>query len=67
MNIPTIIYLQHDPGGDTTWCDDKINDDDIEYIIIDEYNNVVAENLRLRNELEQWRMVAITNGDRYGR
>lgn len=65
MKIPTIIYLQYDPGGDTTWCDDKINDDDIEYIIIDEYNNVVAENLRLRNELEQWRTVAIT--DRYGR
>lgn len=30
---PKEIYLQFDPdGGETTWCEDKINDDDIEYV-----------------------------------
>lgn len=29
---PKTIYLQYDPDGETTWCDDKINDDDIEYV-----------------------------------
>ena len=31
--IPTKIYLQYDPDGETTWCADKINDDDIEYVL----------------------------------
>ena len=29
---PKTIYLQYDPDGETTWCEDKINDDDIEYV-----------------------------------
>lgn len=48
MNIPADaperIYLQHDPendGGpfadasDVTWCADRINDNDIEYVRVD--------------------------------
>lgn len=26
------IWLQYDPEGETTWCQDKINDDDVEYV-----------------------------------
>lgn len=26
------IWLQWDPEGETSWCQDKINDDDIEYV-----------------------------------
>ena len=57
---PTIIYLQNsiDDNGiwynDTTWCVDQINDDDIQYIIASKYKSVVAENARLREELNKW-------------
>ncbi len=57
---PTIIYLQNsiDDNGiwynDTTWCVEKINDDDIQYIIASKYKSVVAENVRLREELNKW-------------
>lgn len=30
---PETIYLQYDPEGETTWCEDQINDDDIEYLL----------------------------------
>jgi hypothetical protein len=29
---PKTIYLQYDPDGETTWCEDRINDEDIEYV-----------------------------------
>lgn len=57
---PTVIYLQNsiDDNGawykDTTWCEEKINDDDIQYIIASKYKLVVAENARLREELNKW-------------
>lgn len=31
VNIPEYIYLQFDPGGETTWSDKRINDNDLEY------------------------------------
>ena len=31
------IYLQEDTDGEATWCQDKINDDDCEYIRADKY------------------------------
>ena len=31
------IYLQEDTDGETTWCQDKINDDDCEYIRADKH------------------------------
>ena len=30
--VPKTIYLQYVPGGYTTWCANKINDDDVEYV-----------------------------------
>ena len=54
--IPERIYLQVDPEDDpedildpgysldgTTWCAEKISDDDIEYIRISEYARVVSD------------------------
>ena len=43
MKAPDRIYLQIDPDGEgafyqideTTWCQDKINDNDVEYIRAD--------------------------------
>ena len=29
---PKTIYLQHYPDDLVTWCEDKINDDDVEYV-----------------------------------
>ncbi len=29
---PNVIYLQWAPDGETTWCQDKINADDVRYI-----------------------------------
>ena len=37
---PEKIYLQIDPDewiGGTTWCEDRINDSDIEYIRADQH------------------------------
>lgn len=47
------IWLQYDPTGDeTTWCQDKVNDDDFEYVsaealkdamdVVDELGKVLA-------------------------
>ena len=41
------IYLQEDTDGETTWCQDQINDDDCEYIRADKYATLKLENLRL--------------------
>lgn len=44
VDAPKRIYLQHDPekdggafkeGHEITWCTDKINDNDIEYVRAD--------------------------------
>lgn len=29
------IWLQWDPEGETSWCQDKINEDDIEYVRVE--------------------------------
>lgn len=45
--IPEKIYLQWDygdPGWETTWCVDKINDDDLEYVS-DERGYAVVMNI----------------------
>jgi len=43
-NIPKKIYLQVDEIGvfnDATWSEDKINDNDIEYVESDLYNEML--------------------------
>ena len=53
------IYLQnyfedfgyYDDG--CTWCEDKINDEDIEYILQSEYDKLRAENEKLREALRE--------------
>ena len=38
MGAPNRIWLQSwsdDPGVETTWCADRINDDDVEYVRVD--------------------------------
>ena len=57
LKPPQKIYLQdycedYLSDGNTTWCDDKQNDDDIEYILRSEYNALRAENERLREALK---------------
>ena len=48
---PEIIYLQYDPDGETTWCEDKINDDDIEYVLKSSAEAAEARVYELRNIL----------------
>jgi len=52
MGNPDRIYLQYDPDGETTWCEDKINDDDIEYVIATKLAQAEAEIARLTRLLE---------------
>ena len=47
MEFPKRIYLQNDLGGETTWCENKINDDDIEYVYI-----IASEFTQMRKEIE---------------
>lgn len=34
VDIPEYIYLQINPDGETTWCEDRIDPYDIEYKIV---------------------------------
>ena len=53
------IYLQHDPDYTTTWCKDKINEDDIEYTKGNRYQ--IA-----REVYKEWLLVkGETNSDGY--
>jgi hypothetical protein len=42
-DAPGTIYLQYDPEGETTWCEDKINDDDIVYVLATELEQLRAD------------------------
>jgi hypothetical protein len=55
MNIPDKIYLQIEDETEVTWCVDRINDTDVEYLRVDRYkslrnlyNDVVARNKTMR-------------------
>jgi len=66
LKPPQKIYLQdycedYLSDGNTTWCDDKQNDDDIEYILRSEYNALRAENERLREALRE--IIALDDGN----
>ena len=52
--VPKRIYLQYDPDGETTWCEEMINDDDIEYVIASELTQAKAELGRLRGLILNW-------------
>lgn len=41
------IWLQNNPDEDTTWCQDKINDEDIEYTRADLYASLERRNEEL--------------------
>jgi len=61
--IPEKIYLQVDGEpwtelGGITWCQDKINDTDVEYVIVDMVNRSRAAN---KNLLDQIIKIAIAN------
>lgn len=48
LKPPRKIYLQdyckdYLSEGNTTWCDDKQNDDDIEYILQSEYDATIQQ------------------------
>ena len=53
--IPKRIYLQYDPDGETTWCEEMINDDDIEYVIASELGKANAKIEILKAALENLR------------
>jgi hypothetical protein len=53
---PKQIYLQaydSDSYDDNTWCVDRINDEDIEYILQSEYDQLKSENEKLKEALEK--------------
>jgi hypothetical protein len=44
------IWLQsggEDPTDEATWCQDKINDDDVEYVLAEDYDNMLAKSLEI--------------------
>jgi len=52
---PKQIYLQayeSNSYDDNTWCQNKINDEDIEYILQSEYDQLKAENDKLVEALQ---------------
>lgn len=63
-NLPQKIYLQvgfeHDEGDDfndletseISWCDDRIDDTDIEYVLLAKFQELQAENKKLRDLLD---------------
>lgn len=53
--VPKRIYLQYDPDGETTWCEEMINDDDIEYVIASELGKANAKIEILKAALESLR------------
>ena len=58
MTPPKRIYLQADSnfpvdtGEEVTWCVDEINDTDTEYVRLDVYEELRAENAALRSRLD---------------
>ena len=68
--VPERIWLQSDddPESDwfaeliVTWCQDKINDEDVEYILATKYAEMEAENERLRKKLHDILLVDTTDG-----
>ncbi|MCB0081497.1 MAG: hypothetical protein KDE47_11215 [Caldilineaceae bacterium] len=40
---PKRIYLQDNGGGDTTWCEDRINAFDVVYVRLDLVNDLLYE------------------------
>ena len=53
---PKQIYLQayeSDSYDVNTWCQDKITDEDIEYILQSEYDQLKSENEKLKEALEK--------------
>ena len=51
-DMPKLIYLQIEDGvgefdelGEATWCVDKINDSDIEYMLVDKNFRRMLDNL----------------------
>jgi len=60
-DIPETIFLQIDEYGkdaksfkelETTWCTDKLNEDDIEYILKSKYNELKQQKAELKELLD---------------
>ena len=79
MDVPKRIFLQ--TGGDNcfgneiddlefdsspTWCTEKINDDDAEYIRYDKYAHLQAENARQRKLIDDVRDIMDDANDSHG-
>lgn len=56
------IWLQTEAEstGEMTWCEDKINDDDVEYVRVDLFIKLEAENERL-NKAFDWSAVKVAD------
>jgi hypothetical protein len=59
-DAPGTIYLQYDPDGETTWCEDKINDDDIVYVLAADLEQVRAD----RDSESRWAKEYLARADR---
>lgn len=53
MKSPNIIYLQIHEFPDTTWCMDRINDDDVVYVRADELEKL-KKALHIYADKENW-------------
>ena len=48
------IYLQYDPTGhESTWCQDKINDDDFTYVAVTELEKANKEIEQLKEKINE--------------
>lgn len=50
QQAPEVIYLQYAPDGETTWCEDKINKDDVRYVRADLVDAQRAALIAIRDE-----------------
>ena len=49
------IFLQwenHSDWSAITWCEDRVEDDDVEYVRIDLYDKLQAENIAMQTTLD---------------
>ena len=58
------IWLQTtDEHGEATWCQNKINDDDVEYVRVDLYAALKRENEKWRKLINKHRLGILETDD----
>lgn len=51
ISLYETIHLQYAPNGETTWCEDEINENDVNYILKSKYDDLLARAERAEAKL----------------